>query len=73
MSRPADIDAARDALRRLLWELPAEFTQDPADTEARQSFRVIKPSNVRNVHEALWDLQQALDHSDTGVFPPEKS
>lgn len=54
----ADIDAemAREALRRLLWELPAEFAEPPRP-EGRSAFRVIKRRNVLAVHRALWDLQ----------------
>lgn len=51
-------DNATDALRALLWELPAEFCDDPAITPTRSEFRVIKASNVRKVHEALWELQE---------------
>ena len=70
MSNSAENDKARDALRRLLWELPAEFSQDPTDTVERHEFRVIKQSNVGKVHRALWDLQQVLGYTDHRVTPP---
>jgi hypothetical protein len=56
-------DAAQDALKALLWELPAEFSQGPPDTkgDGRASFSVIKTNNVRRVHQALWELQEYLD------------
>lgn len=50
---------AVEALKALLWELPAEFGTDPEECVwARSEFSVLKKSNVRKVHEALWDLQQ---------------
>jgi hypothetical protein len=66
----AEDDVARDALRRLLGELPAEFRRDPAHTVERHEFRVIKQSNVRKVHRALWDLQQTLGYTATRDIPP---
>lgn len=54
---PADDAAIRSALERLLAELPAEFSEPPG-ARTREEFRVVKASNVRRVHEALWDLQR---------------
>lgn len=51
-------DSAVDALKNLLWELPAEFKENPDDVEARPAFCVLKKSNVANVHRALWELQE---------------
>ncbi len=53
-------DSAIDALKALLWELPAEFSHDdPAEFPIeRHEFRVIKNSNCKKVHRALWELQQ---------------
>jgi len=48
---------ALQCLEALLAELPAEFSRQPDTAESRGSFRVIKESNVRRVHEALWGLQ----------------
>ena len=48
---------AMQCLEALLAELPAEFSRHPGTAESRGSFRVIKESNVRRVHEALWGLQ----------------
>lgn len=56
----ADLDAVRDALNRLLWELPAEFGDPPGGSESRAEFRVLGKHNVRKVHRALWDLQVAV-------------
>ncbi len=53
-----DAARAREALRRLLWELPAEFSEPP-EAEGRSALRVIKRRNVLAVHRALWDLQVA--------------
>lgn len=55
-------DAAVEAMKALLWELPAEFSEGPPDIkgEGRDSFFVVKKSNVRKVHRALWDLQVHL-------------
>lgn len=52
-------DKAEDALRALLAELPYEFSADDPEFLPcqRRSFQVVKPSNVRRVHEALWELQ----------------
>lgn len=50
---------AEKALRALLMELPAEFS-GPVDEVGRESFSVIKRSNVRTVHEALLVLQHYL-------------
>ncbi len=51
-------EMAIEALEDLLAELPAEFSFFPPDEiEPRNEFRVIKQSNVRAVHEALWQLQ----------------
>lgn len=57
-------DLAEDALRALLWELPAEFRDDPDTVEPRSQFRVIKKSNVRKVHRALWELQEYFGLTD---------
>lgn len=57
-------DLAEDALRALLWELPAEFRDDPDTVEPRSEFRVIKKSNVRKVHRALWELQEYFGLTD---------
>lgn len=51
-------DAAMDALKDLLWQLPAEFSAGPPHGPSRPNFRVLKSSNVRKVHQALWDLQE---------------
>lgn len=53
-------DRADRALKALLRELPAEFSQGPPDTHGhgRHQFMVIKQRNVRTVHEALWELQK---------------
>lgn len=56
-------DKAVDALKALLWELPAEFGDPPpppsiGNVGYRDSFKVVKRSNVRKVHEALWELQE---------------
>lgn len=51
-------DSAVDALKALLWELPAEFKENPDSVEPRMAFSVLKKSNVRNVHRALWELQE---------------
>jgi hypothetical protein len=56
-------DNAVQCMKALLAELPAEFTwHDPSDPDCpfRSEFRVIKRSNVRKVHQALWDLQVYL-------------
>lgn len=55
-------DSAVEAMKRLLDELPAEFSRsDPAiEPSGRDSFFVIKNRNVRTVHRALWDLQVSL-------------
>lgn len=61
-------DSAVEAMSRLLAELPAEFSSEPPSREdwelTRNEFRVIKRSNVRTVHEALWELQQFLGMRD---------
>ena len=50
---------ARDALRALLWELPSEFAHaDPDRYEPLPQFSVIKKSNVRKVHRALYTLRR---------------
>ena len=57
-------DAAQQALTDLLAELPWEFSNEPpgyGEQYPRESFKVIKRSNVRRVHQALWDLQEYLD------------
>ena len=53
-------DKADRALRDLLRELPAEFSEGPPDTHGygRSQFFVIKQGNVRRVHQALWELQE---------------
>lgn len=52
-------DNAEEALKTLLLELPYEFSHvHPESAEHRRQFQVIKRSNVRRVHEALWELQQ---------------
>lgn len=51
-------DAAVAALKELLWELPAEFTQDPSTVVCRSQFSVIKHRNVAKVHAALYSLQE---------------
>lgn len=48
---------AMKALEDLLWELPAEF-REPVGEDSRESFSVIKRSNVRKVHKALLELQE---------------
>lgn len=48
---------AVEALKALLWELPYEFSVDPEITPTRSQFKVIKASNVRKIHKALWELQ----------------
>lgn len=61
MSAPENLakyDKARRALHDLLWELPAEFKENPDSVEPRMAFSVLKKSNVRNVHRALWELQK---------------
>lgn len=69
MSAPEHLqawDRADRALRDLLWELPAEFSRDPDETpHTRHQFMVIKQSNVRKVHEALWELQKYIQGKDT--------
>lgn len=51
-------EKAIEALEDLLAELPADFSFfSPDETRSRSEFRVIKKSNVRAVHEALWQLQ----------------
>ena len=58
-------DRARRALTDALWELPAEFSREhPDESEPRYQFMVIKKSNVRKVHRALWELQQYFDLQD---------
>lgn len=55
-------DNAVEALKALLWELPAEFSQPPGEvSDSRDNFMVIKKSNVRKVHRALWELQEYFD------------
>lgn len=56
-------DNAQEALEALLDELPWFFSEDPKDHEnlAMTEFRVIKKSNIRKVHRALWELQEYLD------------
>lgn len=52
-------DAAVDALKELLAELPLEFSAYNPETNPvnRGEFRVVKQSNCRKVHRALWELQ----------------
>ena len=56
---PTSKDAAREALVRLLDELPFEFSTAPTGDpdRGREQFTVIKRRNVNTVHHALWDLQ----------------
>lgn len=54
-------EEAAEALKSLLWELPAEFSTDPDEedsSETREFFTVVKRSNVRKIHRALWTLQE---------------
>lgn len=51
---------AQEALKNLMWEFPAEFSE-PLVSDSREGFRVIKKSNVRNVHRALLVLQEYLE------------
>lgn len=58
-------DAAVEAMKKLLWELPAEFSEaPPVDLDSRfrtrDEFHVFKRSNVLKVWEALYDLQKHL-------------
>jgi hypothetical protein len=58
---------AKDALRRLLNELPMEFSMyEPGEGYTRDSFSVIKRRNVLTVHQALWDLQQYFGVDNNG-------
>lgn len=52
-------DKAEEALKALLWELPYEFSNIAPDDlpVSRSQFKVIKSTNVRKVHESLWNLQ----------------
>ena len=54
---------AQEALKALLWELPAEFGSDPDRVKTRESFHVIKGTNVRKVHKALWTLQRYFEET----------
>jgi hypothetical protein len=57
----ADLTKARDALTRLLAELPSEFANPRNGAHrSRERFEVIKERNVGTVHDALWDLQEAV-------------
>ena len=60
-----DKEEAREALKALLWELPAEF-DSPRDRSqgSRQQFSVVKKSSVRRVHDALWTLQEYFELGD---------
>jgi hypothetical protein len=55
-------DNAVDALKALLWELPAEFSREnPSDMpidERREEFYVVGRHNIGKVHFALWELQE---------------
>ena len=56
-----DLMNAQQCMKSLLAELPWEFSfEDPENSNTRSSFQVIKSSNVRHVHEALWELQKLL-------------
>jgi len=57
----------QEALDRLLWELPGEFREPVGSVEARNEFRVIKQSNVRKVHAALYELQELAGMIDEKV------
>jgi len=61
-------DNAVQCMKALLAELPAEFSCTDPETidrmDHRPEFRVIKRSNVRAVHEALWELQKFLGMID---------
>lgn len=63
-----DTTKARDALARLLAELPAEFSLPRNGAHrSRKEFCVIKERNVGTVHDALRDLQEAV-----GLHQPTK-
>lgn len=55
-------DNAVQCMTALLAELPVEFSTDNPETNPcrREQFQVIKNSNVKAVHEALWELQVFL-------------
>lgn len=52
---------AIEALRAVLNELPAEFSDGPPGGHTRPEFRVIKPDNVERVHAGLWALQRYFE------------
>lgn len=56
-----DREEAIAALRAVLNELPAEFSEGPPDGRTRSQFRVIKRSNVERVHAGLWILQRHFE------------
>lgn len=63
-------DKAVEALKALLWELPAEFSHvNPFEqdiSERRNGFRVIGRHNVGKVHRALWELQEYFGMKEDG-------
>lgn len=58
---------AYDALKKVLWELPAEFSQgDPNPFEAREHFTVLKRTNVLKVWQGLDVLLEYFKEDDDG-------
>lgn len=56
-----ELDAARQTMQALLAELPSEFSSPPGSRSSmRTQFSVVTRSNVKAVHEALWELQVYL-------------